>query len=169
MKCELCGDEYHEQADTRADHFGYVCPGAIASQEERDAYIQAVGVAYLNLLSEVEHYKDTIEERKRLWYQRERSEVPHEQLQADCDERVQEIHPGGVLPPPEPFVIPDSAEPDRSHLTVAGEVPRRPGLVQVHEPTWTKPGDAALFVDPPQGPELYTGPDYPDHFPTKEH
>lgn len=150
-KCELCGDTYHEGWDDRMDQFGMVCPGAHAGEREREIYIRAVTAGYLKLLTEIDHYKDTIEDRKRLWYERTRSDATQEELQADCDQRVQEV---GERVPVEPseLIIDLSDVIDPPHLTVPGEVPTRSGLIQVHEKDRTEPEDAALFVDPPEGP-----------------
>jgi hypothetical protein len=147
QKCCLCGDAFHLEKDTRTDQFGQTCPGALASQEQRDHYIQAVMEAYLNLLTaEADHYADEIERKKRLWYDRTRSEATHEELQADCDERVQEV---GERVPVEPseLVIDLSDLIDPPHLTVPGEVPeKRSPLIQVSEKDRTEPNDAALWL-----------------------
>lgn len=159
-KCELCGDDFHQEADARIDQFGLTCPGSAADQDTRDAYITAVMGSYLNMLMEAaDRHADAIEERKKLWYQRTRSDATHEELQADCDERVQEV---GERVPVEPseFVIDLSDLIEPAHLTVPGEVPKRPPLIQVHEKDRTEPEDAALFVDPPQSTPAINEPPY---------
>lgn len=147
QRCALCGDIFHQEPDTRQDQFGQYCPGNGADQQQRDTYIQAVMEGYLNLLTvEADHYADEIERKKRLWYQRERSEATHEELQADCDTRVQEV---GERVPVEPseLVIDISDLIDPPHLTVPGEVPeKRSPLIEVHEKDRTEPEDAALWL-----------------------
>jgi hypothetical protein len=147
QRCELCGDTFHQEPDTRQDQFGQYCPGAGADQEQRDTYVQAVMEGYLNLLTvEADHYADEIERKKRLWYDRTRSEATHEELQADCDQRVQEV---GERVPVEPseLVIDLSDLIDLPHLTVPGEVPeKRSPLIQVSEKDKTEPTDALLWM-----------------------
>lgn len=88
--CELCGGDYHAQAETEGWQ-GLCCPGALASQQDRDSFIQALGVAYLeHLTQEAEDYANTVGERKRLWYQRQRTQVTQPELQADADTRVEQ-------------------------------------------------------------------------------
>lgn len=89
-RCELCGDDWHAEADTEGWK-GICCPGAHASQEQRDEFIQKLGPAYLeHLLAEAEEYANAIGERKRRWYERERTEVTHGELQTDLDTRVED-------------------------------------------------------------------------------
>lgn len=165
-KCELCGDKAHSEPDTRKDQFGLICPGSAASQEERDTYIQALGEGYLTLLTEVEHYKDTIEDRKRLWYQRERSEVSQDELQADCDVQVAKLHYQRSPEQSDAVLVTPDLDLYPPHLTVQGRVSARPNLIKVHEKDRTEPEDAALFVDPVEPSPVINEPPYgPDFHP----
>ena len=147
QRCELCGGASHPSPDTQQDQFGLICPGPTAAQEEQDTYLAHLVSAYLNLLTtEAENYANTIGERKRLWYERTRSEVSQEELQADCDHLVQEVTKSPSLNP-SALSTPESLEIDPPHLTVPGEVPQRSTWITATHRTKAQPEDALLFMD----------------------
>lgn len=144
QRCALCGGESHPSPDTRADQFGLICPGPDACHEDQHTYRAALTQAYLDYLTrEAQEYVDTVARRRELWYSRERTEVTHEELQADCDARVAQRHPEGIGSQPGPVAA--DLEIDPPHLTVPGRFYRgmrnlRPGGRR------TKDGDEMLFM-----------------------
>jgi hypothetical protein len=146
-KCELCGGSSHPSPDTQADQFGLVCPGSDADERERDIYLAALTQAYLNLLTtEAENYVNEISRRKELWYQRTRSEVTQEELQADCDNRVTKLHYRGPGEQSEAILVTPDLDIDPPHLTVRGVVPPRRTLIKVFHRDKSQPDDAALWL-----------------------
>jgi hypothetical protein len=157
QRCPLCGGNAHPSPDTTPDQFGLTCPGPEADKDAQDFYVRLLAAAYLNLLvDEAQAYVDEVARRKKLWDERERTDVTQEELQADCDVRVAEKLPGRSVGHTEPFTADEGFDVDIPHLTVPGKVPRRPGLIQVRETDRTKPEDALLFMPdqeetPPEG------------------
>lgn len=146
-RCSLCGGQPHPCPDTQQDQFGLICPGPTASQEEQDTYLAHLVSAYLNLLTtEAENYANEINRRKQLWYERTRSEVSQEELQADCDNRVQEVGERVSVEPSE-LIIDLSDLIDPAHLTVPGEVPQRSAWVTRPRRGYAQPSDALLFME----------------------
>jgi hypothetical protein len=95
--CALCGRDYHAEEATEPDEFGLLCPGANADEKARMGYLyrreykrdeakmeDTAHWATLNAdLALAEH--DRSEAIKR---GEGRAEITYEQLQADCDTRV---------------------------------------------------------------------------------
>jgi hypothetical protein len=145
MNCPLCGGAPHPCPDTRADQFGLICPGPDGTEDQIGFYLNAITQAYLNYLSQVQEYVDEIARRKQLWYERTRSEVTQEELQADCDLRVAERHPEGAVGDTEPFQEGEGFDVDIPHLTVPGKVPTR-RLSDLGGPRYVKSGDEMMFM-----------------------
>lgn len=96
LRCELCGDHYHEEPDPLEEAWmGLRCPGALASNLEQAEFLQALTDAYARWVqnqSEVlDNREEWLAERKRLWYERKRSEATHGQLIDDCDKTTREL------------------------------------------------------------------------------
>lgn len=91
--CPLCGAGYHEQVAAETDEYGLRCPGDDASEKSKAFYLlqrefaadERVAAAKAALLAESD--PDTA------YQNRQRSEVTHQELQADADTRVQALAP----------------------------------------------------------------------------
>lgn len=126
---------------------GLICPGASATEEQAEAFLASLAKAYAeHIAAEFEVLNEMIAERRRLWYERTRTDVTHEVLQADCNVRTG-VEQGRqrtaeVFQPFGGFDLPE-------HLTVKGRVAQRP-LIQSSGRDKGEPEDAQLYIDPGQ-------------------
>jgi len=153
--------------------FGLLCPGAAGSQEAQQAYVDSLAQRFSEWVreqafaaaNEAEKLAEDIFARKQEWYSRNRTEVTQDELQADCDRRVPEVRAELVRAEAENTAALDV---DPPHTTVPVEPEndpsKRPAFIRTAHRSLSKPDDALLYVDPPQGPEPYTGPPWPDDF-----
>lgn len=131
--CSLCGGEFHEEPDTEG-WMGLLCPGSSATEEEAEQFLSDLAQAFAaHMAEEFEKHNDWINERRDLWYKRERTDVTQEELQANCNQltdtevsrqkREEVFQPFGEfeveLPP---------------HLVVRGEPPKGSGISTATSP-----------------------------------
>lgn len=142
-RCRLCGDAFHADPDTEG-WMGLVCPGDSATAYEADAFLSRLTEAYAtHIAAEFSVLHAEIAERRRRWYERTRTEVTPERLQADCDERTDvEL---SRQRREEVFQSYGDLEIDFPHLTVPGKAPPRPPLVRSGRDK-TESEDALLYL-----------------------
>jgi len=170
-RCELCGDKYHEDPDPQAGWADLRCPGANApevlkhefSRQLSEAFSKWVREQALEAANEAEKLAEDIFARKQEWYRRNRTEVTHDELQADCDKRVPEVRAELTRAEAENRAELDI---DPAHTTVPlepeNDPSKRPAFIRTAA-RHAHPEDALLYVDPPRGPE--PGPADPDPIP----
>lgn len=158
--CELCGDAYHDLADTE-EWLGLYCPGAAGTAAAKESYRSALTTTFAQYWEqECRHFfawEDGREERNAAWDGRERADgrikeqLPETAqvsgaLQADCDihttDELARQHRDQVFAPFGGFEV------DIAHLTTVGQVPIRPPIVRTAAERKTKsdPTDALLFM-----------------------
>lgn len=146
-RCLLCGDAFHDSPDTEG-WMGLICPGASATEKQAEVFLCSLAKAYAeHIAAEFEVLNEMIAERRRIWYERTRTDVTHEVLQADCNVRTGVEQ--GRQRTAEVFQEFGGFEMDLPHLTVKGRVAQRP-LVQSSGRDKGEPEDAQLYIDPGQ-------------------
>lgn len=157
-RCELCGDDFHETADTQ-EWLGLYCPGAAASVEDQQAYRSALAITFAQYWeAEVRHFfdwEDGREERNAAWDTRQRAdgltkaELPEvartsTALAADCvvrtESELDRQRRDEIFAPYGGFDV------DIAHLTVPGQVPIRPAMVRTKKEKLCDPTDQLLFL-----------------------